>query len=104
MSYSTSQRNNEIGIRMALGASGSSVIRMVLREALGMVALGASIGLPAALVLGRLIATRLYGLTAADPATIALPTTIIVAAAVGAAWLPARRASRIDPMVSLRAD
>ncbi len=104
MSYATSQRTTEIGIRMALGASGASVVRMVLREALGMVALGAAIGLPAALVLGRLVASRLYGLTAADPAAIAVAVAIIAGASLFASYIPAYRASQIDPMVSLRCD
>jgi ABC-type antimicrobial peptide transport system permease subunit len=104
MSYSMLRRTREIGIRMALGASATSVLRMVLAETFGMVAIGAAVGLPCSLALGRLIASRLYGLTPADPSAIATATLIISTAAVLAGYLPARRASRIDPMVSLRYD
>jgi predicted permease len=104
MSYSISRRASEIGIRMALGASGRKVIGMVLGETLRIVAIGSAIGLLGALALGRLIASRLYGLTASDPAAIGLTVLTIVMAAVLAGYLPARRASRIDPMVALRND
>jgi len=104
MSYSVSKRTSEIGIRMALGASQRSVTRMVLSEALGVVGIGVAIGVPSALALGKLISSRLYGLTAADPIAIASSTLLIVATAALAGYLPARRASRIDPMVSLRND
>jgi ABC-type antimicrobial peptide transport system permease subunit len=104
MSYSVSKRTSEIGIRMALGASQRSVIQMVLSEALGVVGIGVAIGLPSALALGRLISSRLYGLTAADPAAIATATFLILATAALAGYLPARRASHIEPMVSLRND
>ena len=77
---------------------------MVLSEALGVVGIGVAIGLPSALALGRLISSRLYGLTAADPIAITSSTLLIVATAALAGYLPARRASRIDPMVSLRND
>lgn len=104
MSYSISKRTGEIGIRMALGATARSVIGMVLGETLSIVAIGMLIGLPCALASGRLILSKLYGLTAADPASIATATLIIVIASALAGYLPARRASRIDPMVSLRHD
>jgi predicted permease len=102
MSYSISRRTGEIGIRMALGASQSGVIWMVLRETLWMVAIGVAIGLLCALASGRLISSRLFGLTATDPATLALAIVVILLAAVLAGFLPARRASRIDPMNALR--
>jgi len=104
MSYSISRRTSEIGLRMALGASGTSVIAMVLGETLRIVAIGITIGLPCALALGRLISSRLYGVTAADPTAIAMTTLIILTAAALAGYMPARRASRVDPMVSLRQD
>jgi ABC-type antimicrobial peptide transport system permease subunit len=97
-----SRRKAEIGIRMALGASSGSVIRMVLGEAFGMVAFGTAIGLPGALVAGRVISSRLYAMTAADPVAIAAATAIILSAALLAAYLPARRASRTDPVVSIK--
>jgi ABC-type antimicrobial peptide transport system permease subunit len=102
MSYSVSKRTSEIGIRMALGASQGNVIGMVLREAFAVVAIGVAIGLPTALALGRLISNKLYGLSASDPAAIAAATLMILTTAVLAGYIPARRASRIDPLVSLR--
>jgi predicted permease len=102
MSYSVSKRTSEIGIRMALGASQGNVVGMVLREAFAVVAVGIAIGLPTALALGRLISNRLYGLSASDPAAIATATLMILTTAVLAGYIPARRASRIDPLVSLR--
>jgi predicted permease len=104
MSYSISRRTSEIGIRMALGASQSGVIWMVLRETLWMVAIGVAIGLFCALASGRLIGSRLFGLTVADPATLALSISVILLAAILAGFLPARRASRIDPMNALRSE
>jgi predicted permease len=104
LSYSMARRAGEIGVRMALGASAANVMRMVLAETMGMVAIGVAIGLPCALAMGRWIASRLYGLTPADPAAMVLATSIIVAAAVLAGYLPARRASRIDPVISLRCE
>jgi len=104
MSYSISLRTSEIGIRMALGASQGGVIWMVLRETLWMVAAGVVIGLLCALASGRLIGSRLFGLTAADPATLALSISVILLAAILAGFLPARRASRIDPMNALRSE
>jgi predicted permease len=102
MSYSTSQRTSEIGIRMALGASGPKVVRMILGEALKVVAIGITIGLPVAFGAGKVIASKLYGLSAADPAAITIATIIIFSAALFAGYVPARRASRINPIASLK--
>lgn len=104
LSYSTSRRTNEIGIRMALGASATTVRRMVLGETLRMVAIGVAIGLPCAIASGRLIASRLYGLGASDPASIAWAIAVVLGSGILAGYVPAYRASRIDPMVSLRHD
>ncbi len=104
MSYSMSRRTNEIGIRMALGASASSVMRMVLSETLGMVAIGVAIGLPCGIAVGRVIASKLYGITAADPIAMATALIIVLGSALLAGYVPAQRASRIDPMQSLRHD
>lgn len=104
VSYSVSRRQAEIGIRMALGASRGRVIRMVLSEAFTMVAIGAAIGLPVALMAGRLIASYLFGLTSADPLVIAMATATILSAALLAAYVPARRASRTDPVNSIKFD
>lgn len=77
---------------------------MALAETLGMTAVGAAIGLAGALALGRLVASRLYGLTTTDPAAMTIAIVIILFAAALAGYLPARRAARIDPIVSLRCD
>jgi predicted permease len=102
MSYSMARRTNEIGIRMALGASAAGVMRMVLGETLWMVATGTAIGLPCGVAIARLISNKLYGVTAADPASIVAAILIVLVSALMAGYVPAHRASRIDPMVSLR--
>ena len=104
MSYSMGRRVSEIGLRMALGASGVSVQWMVLRETLWLLAAGVAIGLPAALATGRLIARYLFGITPADPLAIAAALSILSATTLLAGFLPARRASRIDPIAALRYD
>jgi ABC-type antimicrobial peptide transport system permease subunit len=104
ISYSMNRRKAEIGIRMALGASGRSVIRMVLGEAVAIVAMGAAIGLPCALLAGRLVSSRLFGLTPVDPLAMVVAVSLILATAMIAAYLPAQTASRIDPIVSLKCD
>jgi ABC-type antimicrobial peptide transport system permease subunit len=102
MSYGVARRTNEIGIRMALGARGRSVLWLVLREGLVLVAIGLVIGLVAASALTRTAESLLYELKPNDPLTIALATVLLAAVALLAGYLPARRASRVDPMVALR--
>ena len=102
MSYAVTRRTNEIGIRMALGASGAGVLWMVMRESLLLVAVGVAIGIPVALAATRLVASVLYGLKASDPVTIAAAALAMVAVAALAGYLPARRAAKVDPMVALR--
>ncbi len=102
MSYSMTRRTNEIGIRMALGASAKTVMRMVLRETLWMVAIGIVIGVPCGIGVARAISSRLYGVTAVDPVAIATALLIVLGSAVAAGYVPARRASGVDPMLSLR--
>ena len=102
MSYAVVRRTGEIGIRMALGAQRRDVLWQVLRETMLLVAIGLSIGLPAALASTRLIRNQLFGLKPTDPFTISLATLVLVLVAVFAGYLPARRASRLDPMVALR--
>ena len=104
MSYSMTRRTNEIGIRMALGASANSLMRMVLAETLGMVVIGVAIGLPCGFALARLISSRLYGINASDPVSIAAAILLVAGSALIAGYLPAHRASHIDPMLSLRHD
>jgi hypothetical protein len=108
LAFGVVQRRNELGIRVALGAGRGDVAWLVVRDALVLVAAGVAIGVPAALVMARLassqIAGLLYGLRATDPLTIAAAAAILAAVAVVAAYLPAQRASRVDPMVALRAE
>jgi predicted permease len=102
MSYVVSRRTNEIGIRMALGAGRSNVRNLVLREIALLVAIGIAIGIPAALAGDRLVSKMLYGLTGSDPLSLAAATGLLLLVALLAGYLPARRASRVDPMVALR--
>jgi ABC-type antimicrobial peptide transport system permease subunit len=102
LASSVSQRTNEIGIRMALGARRRNVIWLVLREALALVGAGVVIGLLASLAATKTVSTLLYGLRLNDPLTIAAATLLLLAVAPLSAYLPARRASRVDPMASLR--
>jgi predicted permease len=102
MAYSVAQRKREIGIRMALGAEPAQVVWMVMRDVLLLVAIGIALGVPAAIALSRVVATQLYGLSAHDPSTLALAVAALALVACAAGYLPARRASRLDPMVALR--
>ena len=100
--YAVARRTNEIGVRMALGAAAGDVIRMVLRDSLRMVGTGILIGLPCAYAIARVLRTALFGLEPLDPQTAALSFFALLAVAFVAAWVPARRAARIDPMTALR--
>ncbi len=102
LTHRVNERTNEIGIRMALGARSDQVVWLVFREAWPLVILGVVIGVSAAVALGRWITSLLYGLTSSDPLTLTLAVLMMVAVAACAAYLPARRASRVDPMVALR--
>jgi ABC-type antimicrobial peptide transport system permease subunit len=102
MSYAVTRRTNEIGIRMALGAEQSRVLWMVMRESLLLVGTGVAIGIGLALAFARLISNELYGLKGTDPATIGASALALIAVAVLAGYLPARRAAKVDPMVALR--
>jgi predicted permease len=102
MSYVVSRRTNEIGIRMALGAERMHVRWLVLREVLVLVAIGIAIGIPAALLSSRLVASMLFGLRATDAVSLLAAVAVMLAIAALAGYLPARRASRVDPMVALR--
>ncbi|HEY1902442.1 MAG TPA: ABC transporter permease [Terracidiphilus sp.] len=104
MSYSVVRRTNEIGIRIALGAQTGNVLWMVLRESLVLLGFGLALGLPLALGGLRLVQSQLYELSASDPVTLAGSILIIAAITLLAAWLPARRAARVDPMVALRCE
>ncbi|HEV2669361.1 MAG TPA: FtsX-like permease family protein, partial [Blastocatellia bacterium] len=102
VSYAVAQRTPEIGVRIALGAQGRDVLRMILAQGLKPVAIGSIAGLVAALALGRVLSSLLYGVTATDLATLAIVVLLLSLAAMLACYLPARRATRVDPMVALR--
>lgn len=101
-SYSVGRRTNEIGIRMALGARRSEVFRLVLGEGLQLALLGTLLGIAAALLLTRLLSGLLFGVSAHDPLTLAGVAILLGVVAAVASWIPARRATRVDPMVALR--
>jgi putative ABC transport system permease protein len=102
VSYSVARRTQEIGVRMALGAAHADILRMVLRQGLTLVALGAAIGTAGALGATRAIASELYGVTPTDPATFAATIALMLLVGCLACWIPARRAVRVDPLVALR--
>lgn len=102
MAFSVSRRTSEIGLRMALGARRTDVQWLVLRQSLLMAVLGILVGVPSALMLTSVVGKLLYGVKPNDPVSIAGAVIVMVAVAAIAAWIPARRASRIDPMVALR--
>jgi len=104
ISYSVKLRRREIGIRMALGARGADVVRLVVRQGLRLAAFGVGLGVAAGLALGRSVAGLLFGVQPADPATLAAVVSVLGATALGASYLPARRAARVDPATALRQD
>ena len=104
MTYTVTQRTNEIGIRLALGAQRARVRAMVIRESAWLTVIGIVVGLAAALALGRLVKSMLYGLSPNDPISLTAAGLLLLAVALTASWIPAARASRIEPMEALRHD
>ena len=102
ISYSVTRRTHEFGLRIALGAHRASLLMLVLRQGLFLSLIGVAIGVAAALGLTRLLATQLYGITPTDPATFAVVSLVLIAVAMLASYIPARRATKVDPMVALR--
>ena len=104
MAYSVSRRTREIGVRVALGAATRDVLRLILGEGLRTVLVGAALGLAGALVLTRTVSSLLFGVTATDPIAFGSVTLLLLAAALLACYLPARRAAKVDPVVALRSE
>jgi len=102
LAYTTTQRTSEIGIRMALGATRASVIKMVLFEVLWLAGISIAVALPISLLLMSAVKSQLYGISSSDPLTLCLMTILVTIVALASAMLPARRAARIDPMKALR--
>jgi putative ABC transport system permease protein len=102
ISYIVSERTREIGIRLALGAQSRNILRMVVRQGLGLALAGAAVGLVGALIVSHLMAGLLYGVRPTDPFTFAGVALLLIAVALLACYIPARRAIRVDPLVALR--
>lgn len=104
ISYAVSRRTSEIGIRMALGAEASGVVRMVVRQGMGTALLGVGLGTVAALLMSDMMEGMLYGVEAQDLATFTAAPALFALVALAACWIPAARAARVDPAEALRAD
>jgi putative ABC transport system permease protein len=104
LSYVVSQRTRELGIRIALGASTGAVRRLVVMRGLSLVGVGLALGVVGAIGLTRLMTSQLYGVTPTDPTTFVAVAALLVSAALLATYIPARRATRVDPIVALRAE
>jgi putative ABC transport system permease protein len=102
MAYLVAQRTNEIGIRMALGADRSAVLRLVVGQGLRLAFLGIAVGIAGGLFVTRTMSSLLFGISPTDPLTYILVSAVLAAAALLATWIPAWRASRIDPVIALR--
>jgi len=102
MSYSVAQRTHEIGIRMALGAQRGDVLKLTIGQGLRLVVTGVIIGLAAAFVLSRVMSSLLFGISPTDPLTFITISLVLVSVAILASYIPALRASRVDPMFALR--
>ncbi len=102
LAYSTAQRTREIGVRIALGATRGSVLKLILNEVLWLAGAGIAVSLPLTLLLTRTLKSQLYGVSSGDPWTIGTVTLLLAAVAIFSASLPARRAAKVDPMVALR--
>jgi ABC-type antimicrobial peptide transport system permease subunit len=102
MSYAVAQRTRELGIRMALGAQTRDVLKLVVRQGMGLTLLGAAIGIAVAVALTRLMKSWLFGVNPTDPLTFAVAALLLTIVALLSCWIPARRAAKVDPIKALR--
>jgi len=102
LAYSVNQRTREIGVRMALGATPGSVLKLIVGEGMKVVMLGVAVSLAGGLALGRAVSSLVFGVTVRDPATFAVVAAALTLVALAACVIPARRAARVDPLVALR--
>jgi ABC-type antimicrobial peptide transport system permease subunit len=104
IAYNVTQRTHEMGVRVALGAQGGDVVRLVVREGLSIVVPGVALGAVASLVAGRWVAPLLFNVSPKDPPVLVTVVLTLIAVAIAASWAPAMRAARVDPSVALRSD
>jgi ABC-type antimicrobial peptide transport system permease subunit len=104
MAYTVEQRTSEIGVRMALGADRATVVRMVLRGAFSQIGIGLGLGVPLAIVAGRLMSRQLFGVSPYDPRMLSIAIVSLCTAALLASWIPAARAASVQPMSALRTE
>jgi ABC-type antimicrobial peptide transport system permease subunit len=104
VSYSVARRTREMGIRVALGADPGAVLGLVMRSSMAMVGVGLAIGVVGAVLAGRVMRGLLYGIDALDPLALSGGVVVLAASALVATWMPARRGTRVDPMVTMRAE
>jgi putative ABC transport system permease protein len=104
IAYSVAQRTHEMGVRMALGAARGDVMRLVLSESIGIAAAGVALGVAGAALLTRMMSSLLFGVTAQDPLTYGAGAGLLLAVAILASYIPARRATRVEPATALRAE